>query len=333
MGPETGEGQKGLAQKIEAVKVVAGAKEAERQRLRTEAAEQRRENWNNLISGAKNKINQFRDWDRQAGADLRKVVDMTPGVIGAVALTGQEKMVEARNAADELATWAVERAQEVGTAIGGAVVRGAETAGGIAVGAGVLAAEGAVWTGKKLVKGAEIGLHAFEVSVETGVNFVEDSIDFAFDTAEDIGGWVSEQGRKIRDGAEELRQSADESFRNAVDKTKAKFNEKRQKLTTSFQNTRAEVSGRITRTIERGKNRVIRFQEDTANNLHDAIAGVHSFEHKLASGALGVLERMAGKVSEIDQVAVEKRDKELGLKIVRLDVAAVFAEGSERVNK
>jgi len=307
-----------LGTRIAGVEAAAQAKESTRQAARVEAAQQRQETWTKLVSGAKDKIKQFRDWDKQAGADIRKVVDMTPGVVGAVVLTAQEKGTEARNMAYDTATAVSEAGRAAGQAVGEAVVGAAEAVG-----------EGAVKIGRGMVRGAEIGVGVAVLTGLEAANFVADRIDDARELGESILVLVSETGQDIRRKAEVMKQGAELAFWGAVDTVKAKFGEKRQQITTAYESTKAEVTGRVDRTIARGKNRVVQFHQDNTDRLHDAIAGIHNLEHRAASGAAGFVDRISESLHTVDQTAQENRDKQLNLKTIRADVEASM----ERVNR
>ena len=313
-----------LGTRIAEVGAAAQAKETTRQQARAEAArqrevarqeaaKQRQEKWTKLVAGVKDKVQQFKDWDKQAGADIRKVVDMTPGVVGAVALTVQEKAVEARNVAFDTATAVTEAGRAAGQAVGEAVV-----------GAAVSVSEGAARMGRGMVRGAEIGVGVVVLAGLEAANFVVDRIDDARDLGESISVLVSETGRDIKRKAEVMKQSAELAFRGAVDTVKAKFGEKRQQITSAYESTKAEVTGRVAR----GKQRVVQFHEDDKDRLHDAIAGLHGLEHRVVAGVAGFATRVAEMAASLDDTVLEKRQQQLNLKSIRVDVEEAMERAS-----
>lgn len=313
-------------QRVQAVEMAAQSKEAARQQRRTEMAAQRQEKWNSFIGKAKDKVKQFRDWDRQAGAEIRKVVDMAPGVVGALSLTAQEKAVETRNAAYEATNRTVEAVKATGQAAGEALVEGAMAVGGAVVGAGVLAAEGAKAVIKKTIRGVEVGLDRVEVSIETAIDTVEDKIDEGVELAEEFVDRLDRKGREIRDEAEAMRQGAVESIREAIERTRGRINHQREVISGSLTRTRNEITGRVDRTLTRGKERLIKFHQDDMDRKHTMMIGALSLKARAAGGVRAFFENWVDVAGKVEVDAKKSMDKRARLKSTYIEVSEIFVQ-------
>jgi len=292
-----------LEQNMAGIEGAAASKEATRVQARAEAATRRQESWNNLISGAKDKLQKFKAWEQQGGKDIRHAVDVAVGTKDAVVLTAQEKAIEVRDMGYDAANAVAVGAEAAKQGLGRAVIRGGEIAAGLVVLA---------------VVGGEIAIR------KTG-EFVRDRIDDAVETADNVSDWLNKIGREIRDEAQELKQDAVDGFWGAVDRVRGDFRQAREGVTNTYLRVESNVNTSVNRTIAKGKEKIVAVHERNVDMAHDAIAGLHSLKARVAEGVADFFMGAAERATRVKDVAVESKNKQLSAKKTRREVAAVMA--------
>lgn len=293
-----------LEQNLAGVEAKAVSKELAREAARNEARARRQEGWNNLLSGAKEKWNAIKKADQDGGRALRHIVDVAIGTKDAYVQTAGEEAIKAVWAVEDKAGEIVQAGVDTAQAIGRGAVRTGEKGHKLLV-----------KIGEKSYDTAEAILDAVDAKVDAGWRLAEKGVDF-----------VSKRAGEVRDRATEARDRAVEAHNRRVDRIKGTYNKLTTDASVAYARTSHEISGGIARSLVRHKENVARVQRENQDNFHDAMAGLHSLEHKVAAGVAGFFGSLAEKTAVVAESKKQATEKHLALKSTHVQVEAALYE-------